>query len=417
MGIAMRLLSSAIFSRNLSCAVVMPKSKTHNFLFCVLMSLLCAAESASSQNNAANLAAKFSTTNLRALPAKEAFIEVSHYSLTGSEVIVTGRAHKRAPAEQMQVALAFQSETGPIAIPLTLQRLTPDTARVVSFAFETVVHGLPQIESNDPRHAQPFFAIHLAERGGAQYYQEKSYAQFISASDKPFTLPPVMELPTQCLWTRVRKPVNRAAQTSLIPKLKLVATRPNSEVCALEWSPVANAASTVQTLALVFRNEKHIGVAFTSRYVDRVTGLPANVKYRVEQIGKDGVTLSSNIVTLPPEYVQDTPRDTGGLYAADKYKPRTPEALAAVVSKHNPAIQYCYQREVKRNTALRGEIRVRIVINPGGSVDSVNVISSTLQNPAVEDCVVGRIKRWNDFGPSDPARGGVAIKQTYVFGY
>lgn len=417
MGIAMRLLPSALFSKNLSYAVVMPKSETQNLLLCVLMTFLCAAECAWSQGNTASMAAKFPTTNLRALPAKDALIEVSHYSLTGSEVIITGRAHKRAPAEQMQVALAFQSEAGPIAIPLIMQRLTPDTARVASFAFETVVHGLPQIESNDPRHTQPFFAIHLAERGGAQYYQEKSYAQFISASDKPFTLSPVMELPTQCLWARVHKPITRAAQTSLIPKLKLVATRPNSEVCALEWNPVANAASTVQTLALVFRNEKHIGVAFTSRYVDRIKGSPANVKYRVEQIGRDGVTLSSNIVTLLTEYVQDTPLDTGGLYASEKYKPRTPEALAAVVSKHNPAIQYCYQREVKRNSALRGEIRVRIVINPGGSVDSVNVISSTLQNPSVEDCVVGRIKRWNDFGPSDPARGGVAIKQTYVFGY
>ncbi len=108
--------------------------------------------------------------------------------------------------------------------------------------------------------------------------------------------------------------------------------------------------------------------------------------------------------------------DASGLYAAVSVE-RTPEALARVVNKHNAAIQFCYQRELKHNSALKGEIRVRIVISARGSVDSVSVLSSTLKNPAVEECVVGRIKSWTDFGPSDPARGGVAIKQTYVFGY
>lgn len=415
MGITMRLLPKVIFSPNLSGAAFMPKTEFPNFLISLLMFFSLLSGLAWSQGNAAKMATKAANTSASALPAKEALIEVSHHSTSSGEVIITGRAHKRAPSENFIVELAFQSENGPIAIPLKVQRLTADTARVASFKFETVVHGLPQIAPSDPRHEQPFFAIHLAERGGARYYQEKSYAQFIGAADKPFTVQPVIELPTQCLRARVRKPSSRTASRLTTPSLKLTATRPSNEVCTLEWSTPERATAATPMLSLVFRNEEQVAITFTPRYVDRVQGLPANLKYHVEQFGKDGTTLRSNIVTLPAEHVNNAPTDTGSLYAAALT--RTPEALAAVVSKHNPAIQYCYQREVKRNSALRGEIRVRIVINAGGSVDSVKVLSSTLQNPAVEDCVVGRIKRWNDFGAGDPARGGVAIKQTYVFGY
>ncbi len=411
MGITMRLLPNAIFSPNLSGAASMPKTGFHFFCLGVLVLFSLRTESVWSQGNAAKMATKHA--NASALPAKEALIEVSHRSTTDGDVIVTVHAHKRMAAEDLKVELAFQGGDGPIAIPLEPERPALDSARIAAVKFKTIVHGLPQIKPNDP--TQPFFAIHLAERGGARYYQEKSYAQFISAADKPFPVQPVIELPTQSLWARVRKPANRAKSTVAASALKLTATRPNSEVCALEWNTPANATAAAPMLALVFRNNEHIAITFTPRYVDRVKGLPANIKYRVEQIGKDGVVLSSNPVALPMEHVNNAQTDTNALYAAAPA--RTPEALAAVVSKHNPAIQYCYQREVKRNSALRGEIRVRIVINAGGSVDSVKVLSSTLQNPAVEDCVVGRIKRWNDFGAGDPARGGVAIKQTYVFGY
>ncbi len=92
-------------------------------------------------------------------------------------------------------------------------------------------------------------------------------------------------------------------------------------------------------------------------------------------------------------------------------------AVSQVVSSHNQAIQYCYNRALKRNPRLRGKIVVRFTINPQGSVTHVEIVSSTLNNRQVERCVVSRIKRWNDFGAIDPSKGDTTIRQVYTFGY
>jgi TonB family protein len=96
---------------------------------------------------------------------------------------------------------------------------------------------------------------------------------------------------------------------------------------------------------------------------------------------------------------------------------RDQDAVAAVVAKHTSAIQYCYQRELKRSPNLKGKLVVRFVITPQGTVATVTIISSTLNNANVENCVVERIKRWDDFGAIDPAKGNTTIRQVYTFGY
>jgi len=96
---------------------------------------------------------------------------------------------------------------------------------------------------------------------------------------------------------------------------------------------------------------------------------------------------------------------------------RDRNAVAVVVAGHISAIQYCYQRELKRNPNLKGKIVVRFVITPQGTIASVTVIASTLGNPTVESCVVERIKRWDDFGAIDPSKGNTTFRQVYTFGY
>lgn len=424
MGSTIHPIFKATHPKTIFLPVPTPLLETRGFvsyLLCfVLMSHLYVQAQSSSE-----IATNLPAPNSRVLAHKEA-VEVYHKSGKSGEIIISGRAHKRGLAENLQVELAFQSELGPVAITLPVKRISSDTARLASFGFETVVCGLPQIAPSDPRHAQPFFAIHIADAAmrGSRYYREESYAQFISAGEKPIAVQRVIELSPQSLFASVRKPARRAprvpsnAQTSAFT---LKATRQNSAVCTLEWTNSPAASSTSQTPSIIYRNEQHLAITFAKRYVDQANVLKPNTKYRVEQISKEGVIYASNTVELPAENAREglsmSALDTGGLYAASSYVERTPEALAAVVSKHNAAIQYCYQRELKLNSELKGEIRVRIVISTRGSVDSVSVLSSTLKNPSVEDCVVGRIKRWNDFGPSEPSKGGIAIKQTYVFGY
>jgi TonB family protein len=96
---------------------------------------------------------------------------------------------------------------------------------------------------------------------------------------------------------------------------------------------------------------------------------------------------------------------------------RNQDAVSAVIARHTSAIQYCYQRELKRNPNLKGKVVVRFTITPQGTVASATIVASTLNNPGVEQCVVERIKRWDDFGAIDPAKGNTTIRQVYTFGY
>jgi TonB family protein len=96
---------------------------------------------------------------------------------------------------------------------------------------------------------------------------------------------------------------------------------------------------------------------------------------------------------------------------------RNQDDVQAVVTRHNNAIQYCYERELKRNPNLRGKLVLRITITPQGTVKKVKIISSTLNNRRVEQCVISRIKRWSDFGSIDPKFGNITFRQTYAFGY
>jgi hypothetical protein len=96
---------------------------------------------------------------------------------------------------------------------------------------------------------------------------------------------------------------------------------------------------------------------------------------------------------------------------------RDRDAVAAVVARHTSTIQFCYQREIKRNPNLKGKLVVRFVITPQGTIESVTAIASTLNNPTVESCIVERIKRWDDFGAIDPSKGNTTFRQVYTFGY
>ncbi|MDZ7266935.1 MAG: TonB family protein [candidate division KSB1 bacterium] len=96
---------------------------------------------------------------------------------------------------------------------------------------------------------------------------------------------------------------------------------------------------------------------------------------------------------------------------------RNADAIQAVVAKHSPAIEYCYQRAIKRDPNLKGKIVVRFVITPQGTVESATIVSKTVNNPEVEDCILSRIRRWDDFGAIDPQKGNTTVRQVYTFGY
>ena len=100
-----------------------------------------------------------------------------------------------------------------------------------------------------------------------------------------------------------------------------------------------------------------------------------------------------------------------------KSQGRDADDVSEVVAKHNSAIHYCYQRELKRSPDLKGKVVVRFTVKPSGKVSIVTIVSTTLKNKRVERCIVNRIKRWDDFGSIVASKGDATFRQVYTFGY
>jgi len=75
-----------------------------------------------------------------------------------------------------------------------------------------------------------------------------------------------------------------------------------------------------------------------------------------------------------------------------------PNAMRAKVEKvlDNPAAQMvlCYQKELLRDRNLRGTVEVQFTVLPNTkAITNVKVVSSNLNNPALEQCAADQVAR------------------------
>jgi outer membrane biosynthesis protein TonB len=79
---------------------------------------------------------------------------------------------------------------------------------------------------------------------------------------------------------------------------------------------------------------------------------------------------------------------------------RTDEEIQIVFDRHKSALYRLYNRELRRNPTLQGQIVLKIVIEPDGSVSLCEVSSSDMDAPGLAAKVVERVKLF-DFGAKD----------------
>ncbi|MCB9766243.1 MAG: energy transducer TonB [Alphaproteobacteria bacterium] len=82
------------------------------------------------------------------------------------------------------------------------------------------------------------------------------------------------------------------------------------------------------------------------------------------------------------------------------------EAIESVVRRHSNQLRYCYERGLQNNPELEGKVTVKFVIAKDGSVSKSTLKASTLEDSAVEDCVVRVFER---MAFPEPKGGGIAI--------
>jgi outer membrane biosynthesis protein TonB len=79
---------------------------------------------------------------------------------------------------------------------------------------------------------------------------------------------------------------------------------------------------------------------------------------------------------------------------------RTDEEIQIVFDRHKSALYRLYNRELRRDPTLRGQVVLRMTIEPDGSVSLCEVQSSDMNAPQLSAQVVSRVKTF-DFGAKD----------------
>lgn len=119
----------------------------------------------------------------------------------------------------------------------------------------------------------------------------------------------------------------------------------------------------------------------------------------IERIGTDGVKRVELTETGPrkpgkPEVTaQPVVIDTPDI---DKKK------LTEWLNGRKPAIQSCYERQLKRTPTLKGHLSINFTITPRGRIGAVDFDEDTLHSAAVEQCISTIMRGWVlPFAPED----------------
>ena len=82
---------------------------------------------------------------------------------------------------------------------------------------------------------------------------------------------------------------------------------------------------------------------------------------------------------------------------------RTDEEIQIVFDRHKAALYRLYNRELRRDPTLQGQMVLRLTIEPDGAVSLCELRSTDMKAPQLSAQVVGRVKTF-DFG----AKEGIA---------
>jgi len=111
----------------------------------------------------------------------------------------------------------------------------------------------------------------------------------------------------------------------------------------------------------------------------------------------DGVQVSRVASSIGGTGTNDRPTSAGA------FAGRTDEEIQIVFDRYKAALYRLYNRELRNDPTLRGQVVLRLTIEPDGSVSFCEVQSSDLGAPALEQQIVERVRSF-DFG----AKEGIA---------
>jgi len=111
--------------------------------------------------------------------------------------------------------------------------------------------------------------------------------------------------------------------------------------------------------------------------------------------GIGGAGVGRVVSSIAPITGSDRPKARGGPGSA-----RTDEEIQIVFDKYKASFYRLYNRELRNNPALKGQMVLRLTIEPDGSVSMCALQSSDMDAPDLAAQVVGRVRTMN-FGAKE----------------
>jgi hypothetical protein len=111
--------------------------------------------------------------------------------------------------------------------------------------------------------------------------------------------------------------------------------------------------------------------------------------------GGGGMPLTRATSPIASIGAENRPVSKGGLGPA-----RTDEEIQIVFDRYKSSFYRLYNRELRNNPTLKGQMVLRLTIEPDGSVSMCKLQSSDMDAPGLSTQVVDRVKTIN-FGPKD----------------
>jgi hypothetical protein len=96
---------------------------------------------------------------------------------------------------------------------------------------------------------------------------------------------------------------------------------------------------------------------------------------------------------------------------------RDPEEIEQVINNNQTMIEYCFRKELRTNSQLKGYVKVQFNISFEGYVlpESIKILNSTLRNKQVEQCIKHYLRRIKTFQRLDESMGVARVVQKFVF--
>jgi hypothetical protein len=107
------------------------------------------------------------------------------------------------------------------------------------------------------------------------------------------------------------------------------------------------------------------------------------------------VAVSQVASTIGGNGTADRPRAGGGYSAG-----RTDEEIQIVFDRYKAALYRLYNRELRRNPSLRGQVVLKLTIEPDGSVSMCMLQGTSMKAPQLAHQIVARVNGF-DFGAKD----------------